>query len=173
MCSTLSRRIGSLIAALGLSVLAVSAQADGFQRVDQTVFGMDCAPCAYGIQKGLEKLPGVLHATVTLNDGKAVVDLAPDNQVTLAEIREVIRHNGFTPKDASVTASGTLQKSGDRYYLSVNSATRLELRTANPSVLSSVPVGAELTVEGRVPESTADVEVLEVVSVGRSGHPTP
>ena len=167
------KRFRSFIAAASLYTLAVSAQADGFQQVDQAVFGMDCAPCAYGIQKSLEKLPGVLHATVTLNDGKAVVDLAPDNQVTLAEIQDVIRHNGFTPKDASVTATGTLVKNGGRYYLSLNNAARLELRAANLSVLSSAPIGVKLTVEGRIAESTANAQVLEVVNVSESGHPTP
>lgn len=171
MVSTLSRSYGSLVAAVGLYVIAASAQADGFQRVDQEVFGMDCAPCAYGIEKGLEKLPGVLHATVTLNDGKAVIELAPDNPVTLIEIQDVIRHNGFTPKDASVTATGTLLKTGNRYYLAMNSATRLELKAASPSVLSSAPVGAKVTVEGRVPESTADAAVIEVVAVSGTRRP--
>lgn len=28
-------------------------------KVDQEVFGMDCAPCAYGLERGLKKMDGI------------------------------------------------------------------------------------------------------------------
>jgi len=131
-------------------LLSVSAHADGLQHVQQIIFGMDCAPCAYGIQQGLLKLPGVQHVTVSLNDGNASVDLAPVNKVTLAEIQSVIRHHGFTPKGATVTLSGHLVKHGKQYYLSVQGASDYLLQISQPEILAKLPIGREVIAEGHV-----------------------
>ncbi len=52
----------------------------------------------------MEKLPGVESATVKLNEGRAVLQLKPDNRVTIAQVRERVRQNGFTPRAAVVAA---------------------------------------------------------------------
>ena len=52
-------------------------------KVDQEVFGMDCAPCAYGLERGLKKMDGLERVKVSLNDGKAYLTLAPNNELTI------------------------------------------------------------------------------------------
>ncbi|MDE1975681.1 MAG: heavy-metal-associated domain-containing protein [Elusimicrobia bacterium] len=81
---------------------AASARAE-MSKVVMKIYGMDCAPCAYGMTKGLEKIKGVAKVVVSLNAGTATLDLAPGNEVTLKEIRRVVREHGFTPKEAKVT----------------------------------------------------------------------
>lgn len=97
--------------AMGVAILTISvaglAAADGIRYVRQSVFGMDCAPCAYGVEKGLLALPGVEAVTVSLNKGYAEAELTPDAPTTLAQIREAIRDNGFTPKQAVLRIEGT------------------------------------------------------------------
>lgn len=86
---------------------ASGAAADGLRDVRQTIFGMDCAPCAYGVEKGLRALPGVGDVSVSLNEGYARASLEADSPTTLAQIRETIRDGGFTPKGATLRVEGT------------------------------------------------------------------
>lgn len=67
----------------------------------------------------MEKLPGVESATVKLNEGQAMLQLKPDNRVTIAEVRERVRRNGFTPRDAAVTARVHAVLEGGRLRLRV------------------------------------------------------
>ena len=48
----------------------------------------------------VRKLDGVRSVTVSLNDGYADILLASQNTVTVERIREAIRRNGFTPREA-------------------------------------------------------------------------
>lgn len=97
-----------LIATLGLPAMAT---AQGLRYARQTIFGMDCAPCAYGVEKGLKALPGVRTVKVSLNEGYAEVTLGDAAATSLADIRKTIRNSGFTPKQAQVRIEGTLQRS--------------------------------------------------------------
>lgn len=84
---------------LGFSLAAPLALAD-LAEVKQTVYGMDCAPCAYSVQKNLEALAGVESAKVSLNTGVVDIKLKPGSGVTVAKIQQVIKDAGFTPKSA-------------------------------------------------------------------------
>jgi copper chaperone CopZ len=48
------------------------------KTVEMTVVGMDCAGCVTKIETGLKGLPGVLDAKVSLDTGKAVVEIDPE-----------------------------------------------------------------------------------------------
>lgn len=87
---------------------ANNVSAEGLMRAKLVIFGMDCAPCAYGMEKGLKALAGVETVTVSLNEGYAAVSLTPASSTSLADIREVVRKGGFTPKDTEVELEGTL-----------------------------------------------------------------
>ena len=60
----------------------------------------------------MKKVRGVANVRVSLNDGLTVLDLAPQNNVTLAELRRIIRNNGFVSKDAGIVARGSLGDPG-------------------------------------------------------------
>ena len=132
------------------SLLPVGALADGLDHVKQTIYGLDCAPCAYGVEQGLKGLSGVERVKVSLNDGYAEVHLGDDSQTTLAEIREVIRKNGFTPKAADVHVSGTVVKSNEQFVLKTDVET-FELEVSDKSVLSQLAqADSSVTVAGSV-----------------------
>lgn len=156
----------SALVALTASGLTSVTLAAGLEHVDQTIFGMDCAPCAYGIEQGLRKLPGVTSVRVSLNEGKAAVTLEPNNATTLASIREVIRHNGFTPKDAQVLIAGQLEERGRELWLEAGAAGawRVQNEAASSASLVATPDSAgEVALRVRVPETLATPPTVYVI----------
>jgi len=65
------------------------------------------------------KIEGVRSVKVSLKEGVAAIQFAPANRVTLARIREAIRSNGFTPREAELTVAGSLAQRGDTLTLVV------------------------------------------------------
>ena len=60
----------------------------------------------------MQKVDGVQSVQVSLKAGLTVLELRPDNKVTLAQLRTVIKNNGFVSKDAQVTARGSVAAAG-------------------------------------------------------------
>ncbi|TAN13025.1 MAG: heavy-metal-associated domain-containing protein [Chitinophagaceae bacterium] len=102
-------------------------------KVNQTVFGMDCATCAHGVQEGLQKIPGVQSAKISLNDGKVMILLDPINHITLSEIRHDIISNGFSPRDAEVEMKGIMKEINGELAIQVQN----EIFWINPNSASS------------------------------------
>lgn len=160
--------IGLLFAGLLLGGLSCTALADGLVEVRQGIFGMDCAPCAYGVQRGLERLSGVRHVAVSLNDGQAVIRLAPDNAVTLTQIQEVIRHGGFTPKQATLQVSGEVAAKDGQFRLLVNGKPEYQLVFSGTKPPADLVVGKHVTVEGTVAALSSDpIRKLAILKIGR------
>lgn len=146
------------------SLLPLSALPGGLEQVKQTIYGMDCAPCAYGIEKGLKGLSGVEQVTVSLNEGYAEVHLSDDSQATLAAIREVIRKNGFTPKDADVHVSGKVVRLTDGRFLLKTDVETFELNSNDQTILSKLSdTDSSVIVSGSV--ATGDGRQLSITSV--------
>jgi hypothetical protein len=78
----------------------------------------------------MKKLPAVTTVRVSLKDGLTILDLKPGNAVTLAQLRQVIKNNGFVSKDASVVARGTL--SADQKTFTVSGTNELLVLAASP-----------------------------------------
>src|ERR1700756_2019939 len=138
-----------IFSALVVSLGAVlSAQADGLLEVKQTIFGMDCAPCAYGVQQRLKKLPGITQVDVSLNDGIASIMVAPDSPVTLAQMHDVLVDGGFTPKQAVVTVEGRIIRDGGHLLL-LSGANRYSL-SFPAGIPAAVQPDAHLRLKGEV-----------------------
>lgn len=58
----------------------------------------------------MQKVPGVVAVRVSLNEGLTALELKPGNDITLAGLRQVIRNNGFTTKEAQVVARGSVSE---------------------------------------------------------------
>jgi len=56
----------------------------------------------------MRKIQGTRAVRVSLNDGLIVLDLNPSNTVTLAQLRTVLKNNGFVSKEARLEAAGTV-----------------------------------------------------------------
>lgn len=149
---------------LVLTGIAVApAWGGGLREVDQTIFGMDCAPCAAGVEKGLSKLHGVTSVRVSLNDGKAVIALVSDSHTTLAQIREVIRHNGFTPKDARATLVGRVVREGNRLWIDLGRERFVLEPDSNAQVISET-ASQETELSVRVAETLTNPPTVQLIS---------
>ena len=62
----------------------------------------------------MQKVPGVSAVRVSLNEGLTVIDLKPDNTVTLSGLRQVIRNKGFVTRSAEITARGVVTAMANR-----------------------------------------------------------
>jgi hypothetical protein len=77
----------------------------------------------------MQKVTGIASVRVSLNEGLTVLDLKPGNDVTLANLRQVIRNNGFVTKEAQVSVVGDVSTSGSQLSLEVKgSRERLTLQ---------------------------------------------
>jgi len=56
----------------------------------------------------MKKVPAVAQVRVSLNEGLTILDLKPGNTTTLAELRQIIKNNGFVSKEATGVARGTV-----------------------------------------------------------------
>ena len=93
-------------------------------RVD----GLACPFCVRGLEKKLGELPGVRNLDVNLQQGRATFDVAPDSVLMPAPMREAVVDAGFTPREITIRATGTVQGSGDDLELDVGGGHRLRLR---------------------------------------------
>ena len=64
---------------------------------DIGIGGMTCASCVSRVEKALNKLPGVLSATVNLATDSARVEVASAD-VTDARLRRAVRDAGYEPR---------------------------------------------------------------------------
>ena len=150
------KKLSILLLLTGLIISGANAQ---MIKVDQTVFGMDCAPCAYGLERGLKKLDGIEKVRVSLNNGKAYLKLAADNSLTLQKIHEEVKNNGFSAIDAEVSLKGTVVKNNNQLILKVNQESFLVSPESAPNALNkikSLEEGQSVKVKGKVGEEKGD-----------------
>lgn len=148
------------------AALAAPAWCGEWREMDQAIFGMDCAPCAAGVEKGLNSLHGVRSVRVSLNEGRAVIAFDPGSRASLAQIRRVIRNNGFTPKEAHAVAvaqtrieTGKIQLeiAGERFIL------EMVPEAALPELIRA-GTGDSARLKVRAPESLSEPPTLEFVA---------
>ncbi|MCP9290553.1 heavy-metal-associated domain-containing protein [Gracilimonas sediminicola] len=132
-------------------------------KVEQTVFGMDCAPCAYGLEKRIHKLDGVAKANVSLNKGLLEIFLLENNSLTLSVIRDAVKDSGFEPQSAEITAKGVLRKDNEgRFVLNVSEQSQLLLHH-DSSLFNKLNemIGKSIVVSGEIGEdSNSKLNVL-------------
>ncbi|MBA3640535.1 MAG: heavy-metal-associated domain-containing protein [Acidobacteria bacterium] len=122
----------------------------------------------------LEKLEGVRAAKVSLNQGRATIELQPGNKVSLADIRERVRRNGFTPQGATVTVRARVLVDGDRLRLEVpeTKETFEVATTPHAEKLAQLKkhVGQVVTVKGLIAapkdKAAAVIQITDVTAEG-------
>lgn len=138
------------------------------QEVQQTVFGMDCAPCAYGLEKRMKAFEGIQDADVSLNKGLATLKLQPENKVTLEKIRTAVRESGFSPEDATITVTGTLTQEDGQWILASAAGERYRLTQTAKNGSEHMKAHEQVTVTGRVAEGEKNPQMpwpLQVTEV--------
>ncbi|MFQ5569611.1 MAG: cation transporter [Rhodothermales bacterium] len=152
--TTLSKLLFSLVSLVAL-LLPSSAQAQ-LQEVQQTVFGMDCAPCAYGLEKRIKRIEGVQSATVSLDKGLAHIQFQADNQVTLETLRTAVEESGFSAEEATVRITGTLTQEESQWVLTSANGERYLLRQGSEVVFENA--GRRVTITGTVPKEKSPAQ---------------
>ncbi|NNF26956.1 MAG: heavy-metal-associated domain-containing protein [Gemmatimonadetes bacterium] len=106
----------------------------------------------------MEKLEGVNSAEVSLNDGEVLVALDEENHVQLERLREVIRDQGFTPREADIRARGTVEAGEGRLVFRIPDNDKVVVLEGEPQVLESLEgrKGEPLVLEARVEHNTTD-----------------
>lgn len=127
-------------------------------EVKQTIYGMDCAPCARGVEASIKRLDGVQAVTMSLNNGTAEIRLAPDNRLTLERIRQLISDNGFTAKDARVKLTGTVREKDGKLVIETESGEVFALQSSAEAKnalehLKKTKAGKSVTVVGLITEA--------------------
>ena len=68
----------------------------------------------------VKKIDGVHDVNVSLKEGAATIQFAPDNSVKLEQIWKGVRDNGFTPRGSTIRALGTLTLRGDTTLITIS-----------------------------------------------------
>ena len=113
----------------------------------------------------MEKVDGVESVKVSLNEGFAEVKLKEGNTVTVEQLREVIRKNGFTPKEATVTVAGKVIERNGKPALETGPGAVMLLKGNVAGVAGKG--GQRVVVSGVVPASVNkdEPETVEVKTV--------
>jgi copper chaperone CopZ len=99
-----------------LLIAACMARAE-FLRVEVFMKDMSCQSCSESLGKAFEKIHGVKHVDMNMNDGTVTLELIDQNRVTLEQVWDAIKRVGFTPGDTKVTVRGAVK--GDSLTISV------------------------------------------------------
>jgi copper chaperone CopZ len=107
------------------------------------------------------KIDGVQSVKVSLKEGVATIQFAPSNRVTVTRIRNAIRSNGFSAREAEVRVAGSLVRRGGTLTLVVPG-------TEDVFVLEDAPGATGIVTELRRRDPAA-----RVVLMGQVPGPKP
>jgi len=112
------------------------------------------------------KLPGVESAEVSLDKASADIRLKEGNRITLPQLRELLKKNGYPTRDAQVEARGRIaDANGALVFDLLNGAT---MAVQPGSDAAALHAGAEVvTISGVSRAAGKAAETLTVKSVVR------
>lgn len=76
------------------------------ERITLQVDGVSCSLCTLPLKKQLGSLPGVSRVDFDLKSATAVLEASPGGSLALESVRDRVRRAGFTPRQASIRATG-------------------------------------------------------------------
>src|SRR5271154_6672936 len=99
----------TMLPRLFLLVIAACMARAEFMGVEVFLKDMNCPSCSESLGKALERVRGVKHVEVSMNDGTVTLELADQNRVTIEQVWDSIKRVGFTPGDTKVTVRGAVK----------------------------------------------------------------
>ncbi len=119
----------------------------------------------------LKKINGIESAKASLNQGLVTIELRPGNSVSLEQIRKAITNQGFTPRDAKVTAIGELVPENGKLELKVIGISDVyQVMPMTHSALKGPPRARPVTVEGMVPAEVKGPASIQILSLKETGE---
>jgi hypothetical protein len=98
---------------------------------------------------------------VSLERASADIRLRPANRVTMAQLRQIIKNNGFSAKDATVTAVGTLVERGGKPALDVTGIDAVWLLTSPGAENNSAYLDAVQRIKS---QQSGSIEVVGTIA---------
>jgi copper chaperone CopZ len=91
------------------------------------------------VRVAVQKLDGVESVDVSLQRAVADIRLRRGNAVTLDRLRDIVKNNGFTPRDATVSAVGRLVDRGGKPAIEIapNQALLLTADSKQPAAYTT------------------------------------
>src|SRR6476619_4010361 len=80
--------------------------------------------CAFAVRGAIKKFQGVESVDVSLNKGLATVKLKAGNTITAEQFWEVIKKNGYAPKETRVVVRGEVLMASGKAQLKVTGTDR-------------------------------------------------
>lgn len=141
----MARAISILVMTLLVAVLHPPTSAEAqLLELRQTIFGMDCAPCAYAVERRMQSLNGAEDVQLSLNGGFAAIRFEGTHGTTLEEIRTAVRRSGFGPREARVHVRGEVALEEAERVLRTPSDERYRLVADSPEWLPETGLEAEV-----------------------------
>lgn len=112
----------------------------------------------------IQKVEGIEDVKVSLNEGNADIKLKPGNKVALEQVREIVRKNGFTPKEASAKIAGTIIERGGKPALQVSGLDSVMLLSGHEKELAGL-MGQKVLATVSVPETIPATNAPSAVKV--------
>ena len=106
----------------------------------------------------MQKIKGVEKVQVSLKEGLTILDLKPGNTVRLADLRMVIKNNGFVTRQAEIIARGRPVTIEGRNLFEV-------AVTGERFILAGAPPASDaaVAITGRIDFGDADLPHLSAV----------
>ena len=135
--------------------------------------------CAHAVRVALTKVDGIEAVDVSLDRAMTIIQLKPDNTITLSRLRDIISANGFNPAEATIIAIGALAGTTERLSFTVSGTTELFRVRRDPGHAASfdeairlLAVGAPVELSGVV-AAPAGERQPETVTLHRVASRTP
>ena len=142
---------------LVLSSLAASPVWSQVERVKMRVDGLACPFCAYGLEKKLKDVPGVSDIEIHVDDAFVTLGSKKDDPMALDQLRPAVKDAGFTAREITATAVGSVITVDDRPVLQV-SGTDTEIILGHnetlKELLSKLRGSSRIRVTGLLEEET-------------------
>ena len=154
------------ISAAASLLLPAAANAE-YTRVELKIFGMDCAICAHGVRVAVQKVEGVESVELSLERAQADIRLQQGNRVPLDRFRQIVKGIGLEPKEATVTATGTIRETGGRLSFEVSG-----VGTTLIVSHEKTPAAVLKTLKAMLDAKAPLVDVVGAVTTGKDGIET-
>ncbi len=119
--------------------------------------------CAHAVRVALKGVNGVESVNVSLNRGNADVKLKPGNTATMAQLYSAVARNGFTNREATISARGQIVADAGGWKFQVSgTGESFQLHSAKP--LNELQ-GKAVLLKGKLPPpEKGRAQLLEVIS---------
>jgi len=108
--------LGALLLLIGFNVTTTPTRAQ-VEKAVVRVDGMSCPFCAYGLEKKMKKIEGTEEVSININNGTAELLAGTKLKLDIDALRTAVKDAGFTPREITITVSGTLTAKSQGTFL--------------------------------------------------------